>query len=131
MPHMKNGRDYDYGSGPGGGLGTMHGQIGSPQDPCPYDITAAGGKGQKGGEPDGPFGQYMQSPSPLPITTRDSLAGAPQQGFGNVGSGGGIDTPMDTSTFMPGVSGKSSGTGPSGGAKISSPFNSPWGDSVG
>jgi hypothetical protein len=130
---MPKGYDYAYGAGPGGGLGTMHGQIGSPQDPCGYDITPGGGASKKGGEPMGPFGQYMQSASPLPIVGRDSMGGAPQQGFGNVGSGGGIVTPMDNSrSAMPGVRG-SDGTGPvsGGGAKISSPLGSPWGDSVG
>src|SRR5262245_41185029 len=129
---MPEGRDYAYGAGPGGGLGTKHGPIGSPQEPCGYDITPGGGPSQKGGEPNGPFGQHMQSQSVLPIVGRDGLQGGPQEGFGNLGSGGGISTPMDTSTAMPGVSGQSSGSGPTsgGGAKISSPFSSPWGDSV-
>lgn len=133
MSHIKNGRDYDYGSGPGGGLGNMHGKIGSPLDPCGYDITPNAGGSGKGGEPNGPFGQYTQSSSPMTITTRDTTSASPQQGFGNLGSGGKIVTPMDTSTAMPGVSGQSSGSGPTsgGGAKISSPFSSPWGDSVG
>jgi hypothetical protein len=115
------------------GYGVMHGQIASPQGPCGYEVQPGGGASQKGGEPNGPFGSHKQSNSPLPIATRDSLGGNPQQGFGNVGSGGGISTPMDTSTAMPGVTGNSSGTGPTsgGGAKISSPFVSPWGDSVG
>lgn len=135
MPHdMKNGRDYDYGSGPGGGMGTMHGQIASPLDPCGYDISPSGGGGVKGGEPSGPFGQYQQSSSVLPITVRDSLPGAPQEGFANLGGAQGrFMTPMDNSkSAMPGVRG-SDGTGAiSGGeAKISSPWVGPWGDSVG
>lgn len=118
----------------GPGFGPMHGKIATPQGPCKYSIEPGGGASQKGGEPNGPFGQYMQSPSDLPIATRDSLSGAPQQGFGNLGgSQGKIQTPMDTSTAMPGVSGQSSGSGPvsGGGAKISSPFSSPFGDKVG
>jgi hypothetical protein len=130
---MPEGRDYAYGAGPGGGLGNKIGQIGSPQENPPYSIEPGGGASQKRGEPNGPFGQYMQSNSVMPIVTRDSMGGSPQQGFGNVGSGGKIDTPMDTSTAMPGVTGNGGGTGPTsgGGAKISSPFSSPWGDKVG
>lgn len=128
---MPEGKDYAYGAGPGGGMGHKHGQIGSPLEPCKYSISASDGGGQKGGEPNGPFGGYTQSSSPLPITTRDSLAGAPQEGFGNLGSGGRISTPMDTSTAMPGMRGSGAGTGSTGGGKISSPFSSPWGDSVG
>lgn len=115
------------------GYGVMHGKIASPQGPCGYDVQAGGGASQKGGEPNGPFGQHKQSNSDLPIVTRDSMGGAPQQGFGNVGSSGGISTPMDTSKAeMPGVTG-SSGTGATsgGGSKISTPFSSPWGDMVG
>lgn len=125
--------EYAYGAGPGGGLGNDHGGgIKGPLEICPYEVTPGGGASQKGGEPNGPFGQYMQSSSLLPITTRDSLAGAPQQGFANLGgSQGKVVTPMDTSTTLPGVSGQSSGSGPSGGGKISTPFSSPWGDSVG
>src|SRR5262245_52760335 len=131
---MPEGRDYAYGAGPGGGLGTKHGPIGSPQEPCGYDITPDGGPSQKGGEPNGPFGQYMQSQSDLPIATRDGLSGKPQEGFGNLGGAQGrVLTPMDTSTAMPQVSGESSGSGPTsgGGAKISSPWAGPFGDSVG
>lgn len=115
-----------------GGYGNKHGQIASPQGPCGYEITPGGGGSQKGGEPKGPFGQHMQSSSVLPIVGRDSMSKSPQEGFGNLGSGGGIVTPMDTSTTLPGVRG-SDGSGPTSGngAKISSPFNSPWGDSVG
>lgn len=125
MPHdKKKGWDYDYGAGPGGGLGNMHGQIGSPQDPCPYDITPNGGKSDKGGEPSGPFGAHKETANQMMGVDRDSMSATPT-------IQGGISTPMDTSTAsMPGVSG-SSGTGPTGGAKISSPFSSPWGDSVG
>src|SRR5690348_2756674 len=113
MPHMgKN--DYDYGAGPGGGLGNKHGPIGSPLDPCGYEIQPGGGASQKGGETNGPFSQYKQSSSPLPIVGRDSMSGAPQQGFGNLGSGGGIVTPMDTAPTLPGVRG-SDGTGPTSG----------------
>ena len=125
---MPKGMDYAYGAGPGGGLGNMHGQIGSPQEQCPYEITPGGGASQKGGEPNGPFGQHMQSSSPLPITTRDSLAGAPQQGFGNLGgSQGKVSTPMDTAPTLPGVTGQSSGTGSTGDGKISTPMTTPWG----
>lgn len=130
---MPKGNEYAYGAGPGGGMGEKHGEIASPLGPTGYSIEAGGGQGQKGGEPDGPFGQYKQSQSILPITTRDGLQGAPQQGFGNVGSGGGIATPMDNSgSAMPGVTGSSgSGSISGGGAKISTSFTSPWGDKVG
>lgn len=131
---MPEGREYAYGAGPGGGLGNMHGKIGSPQEPCPYDVQAGSGPSQKGGEPSGPFGQYLQSPSPLPIVGRDGMQAAMPEGFGNTGGSiGRIQTPMDNPTSaMPGVTG-SDGSGPisGGGAKISSPFTSPWGDSVG
>lgn len=130
---MPKGMEYAYGAGPGGGLGNDHGAgIKGPLEKCPYEITPGGGPSQKGGEPNGRFGQYKQSNSVLPIATRDGLAGAPQEGFANLGgSQGRISTPMDNSSAaMPGVSG-SSGTGPTGGGKISGPFSSPWGDSVG
>jgi hypothetical protein len=129
---MPKGNEYAYGAGPGGGTGNMHGQIASPLQLCKHDITANSGSGQKGGEPNGPFGSYSQSSSPLPITTRDSLPGAPQQGFGNLGGAQArVVTPMDTAPTLPGVTGQSSGTGSTGGGKISSPFSSPWGESVG
>jgi hypothetical protein len=118
--------EYANGAGPGGGLGNRHGPIVGPLDPCGYDITPGGGPSQKGGEPKGPFGQYMQSASPLPIVGRDGLTADSQ-------AGGSIVTPMDTAkSEMPGVRG-SDGTGATGGggAKISSPLGSPWGDSVG
>lgn len=127
---MPEGREFAYGSG-GPGLGTMHGKIGSPQEPCGYEITPNGGGSQKGGEPNGPFGSHKETPNEMMGVARDSMSGAPQQGFGNLGSGGGISTPMDTSTAMPGLSGQSSGTGPTGGAKISSPWAGPFGESVG
>lgn len=108
------------------GYGNKHGQIASPQGPCGYDIQPGGGRSQKGGEPDGPFGSHKQSSSVMPIVTRDSLGADPA-------SRGGITTPMDTAPTLTGVSGKSDGTGPvsGGGAKISTPLGSPWGDSVG
>lgn len=122
---MPQGKDYAYGAGPGGGLGNKHGQIGSPLDPCGYDIQPGGGSSKKGGEPNGPFGQHMQSQSVLPIVGRDSL-GANNQ------AGGGIVTPMDTAATIPGVRGSDgSGKTSGGGAKISSPLGSPWGDMVG
>lgn len=125
---MPKGYEYSYGTG-GPGMGHDHGAgIKSPQDPCPYVITPGGGGGQQRGEPNGPFGQYMQSNSPLPITTRDSLAGAPQEGFGNLGgSQGKIVTPMDTAPTLPGVTGQASGTGSTGDGKISTPMTTPWG----
>lgn len=117
--------DYANGAGPGGGLGNRHGPIAGPLQPCPYTITPGGGASVKGGEPNGPFGQYKQSASPLPIVGRDGLSA-------NTSAGGGIVTPMDTAPTLPGVRG-GDGTGPTsgGGAKISSPFGSPWGDMVG
>lgn len=125
--------EYAYGAGKGGGLaGHMHGQIGSPLEQSPYTIEANGGGSQKGGEPAGPFGQYMETPNQMMGVGRDSMQGAPQGGFGSVGSGGGISTPMDTSTAMPGVRG-SDGYGPTsgGGAKIAGPWSGPWGEMVG
>lgn len=127
---MPEGREYAYGSGPGGGLGNMHGKIGSPLDPVNNEIQPNGGNSQKGGESNGPFGAYKETPNLMMGVSRDSLGGAPQQGFGNLGSGGGISTPMDTSTFMPGVRG-SDGSGPAGSGKIASPLGSPWGETVG
>jgi hypothetical protein len=130
---MPEGREYAYGAGPGGGLGNKIGPFGSPLENPGYDLTPGGGASQKGGEPNGPFGSHQQSKCLLPIVTRDSLGGAPQQGTLNLGSGGKLDTPMDTSTAMPGVTGESSGTGPisGGGSRISTPLGSPWGDMVG
>lgn len=117
------------------GYGNKHGSIASPQGPCGYEVQAGSGPSQKGGEPSGSFGQHMQTPgTALPIVGRDGMQGAPQGGFGEVGRGGGISTPMDTSTSaMPGVS-SSSGTGPTtgGGAKISTPWGTgPFGEMAG
>lgn len=123
---MPKNMDYAYGAGPGGGLGNNHGGgIVGPLEVCPYTITPGGGMSQKGGEPQGPFGQHLQSQSPLPIVGRDSLKA-------NVSSGGGLVTPMDTAPTIPGLRG-SDGSGQINGgeAKISSPFVSPWGDMVG
>lgn len=131
---MPEGRDYAYGAGPGGGLGNKLGPFGSPLEDPGYNLTAGGGKSQKGGEPNGSFGQHMQSPSALPIVGRDGMTANAPGGFANTGGSiGGISTPMDTSTAMPGVGGQSSGSGPvsGGGAKISSPWTGPWGDMVG
>ena len=120
---MPEGNQGAYGSGQSG-LGNMHGQIGSPQGPCPYDISANKTQSQLGGEPNGPFGQHMETPNEMMGVGRDSMNA-------NLGVSGSIETPMTTSgAAMPGVTG-SSGTGATGGAKISSPFSSPWGDSVG
>lgn len=107
------------------GYGNKHGAIASPQGPCGYDIQPGGGASVKGGETQGPFAQYKQSSSPLPIVGRDSLGANPTVQ-------GGITTPMDTAPTIPGVRG-SDGTGPTSGngAKISTPLGSPWGDSVG
>jgi hypothetical protein len=130
---MPKGNEYAYGAGPGGGLGEKNGPISGPWGQAPYSIAPGDGASQKGGEPNGPFGQYKQSSSVLPIVGRDGMSASPQEGFGNLGSGGGIVTPMDNSaSAMPGVRG-SDGSGPTsgGGAKISTPMGSPWGDMVG
>lgn len=106
------------------GTGPMHGSISTPQGPCPYSIEPNGGKSMKGGEPNGPFGRYLETQNQMMGVGRDSLSA-------NQSAQGGIATPMDTSkSEMPGVSG-SSGYGPTGGGKIAGPFVSPWGDSVG
>lgn len=121
---MPEGKDYAYGAGPGGGLGTMHGPIGSPQDACPYSVEPNGGRSLKGGEPNGPFGSHKETPNQMMGVARDSMSAQPT-------IQGEISTPMDTSkSEMPGISG-ASGYGQSGGGKIVGPFVSPWGDSVG
>lgn len=131
---MPENYEYAYGAGKGGGLaGHMHGQIGSPLEQCPYTLEANGGGAQKGGEKMGPFGQYMETPNQMMGVARDSMQGAPQGGFGSVGSGGGISTPMDTSdSAMPGVRGSDGfGNASGGGAKITGPWSGPWGEMVG
>lgn len=129
---MPEGREYAYGAGPGGGLGNKIGQIGSPLEDPGYTLTANGGGSQKGGDPYGEFGKYMETPNEMMGVARDSLSASPKQGFGNLGEGGGITTPMDTSTAMPGISG-SDGYGPTtgGGAKIATPWSGPFGEMVG
>lgn len=117
----KSDMGYDYGSG---AKPTMHGQIASPLEPCGYEITANGGASQKGGEPNGPFGQHMETPNSMMGVGRDSMTG-------NLGVSGEISTPMDTAkAAMPGVTG-SSGTGQTGDGKISTPWSGPFGQSVG
>ena len=118
--------DYANSGNGHGGLGERHGPFAGPWGACPYTITPNGGASMKGGEPNGPFGQYKETANDMMGVSRDSMQGAP-------GIQGGIATPMDTSkSEMPGVRG-SDGTGPvsGGGAKISSPWSGPWGDSVG
>lgn len=124
MPEMK---DYAYGQGPGGGLGAKNGDITGPWDPSPFGQRSPNeGKSQKGGEPMGPFARFKESQCDMMIVTRDSMSAIPT-------IQGGISTPMDTArSEMPGVRG-SDGTGPvsGGGAKISSPWDGPFGDMVG
>lgn len=104
-----------YGSGPGGGLGVKHGEIASPQGPCGYDAEPNGGKSLKGGDPTGRWAEHKETPNMMMGVSRDGLAANPS-------AGGDIITPMSTSkSEMPGLSG-SSGTGPTGAAKISSPW---------
>lgn len=106
------------------GYGQKHGPFASPQAPCPYSVEPNGGRSKKGGEPNGPFGQHLETPNQMMGVGRDSMSA-------NQSTQGGIATPMDTSkSEMPGVRG-SSGYGPTGGGKITGPFVSPWGDSVG
>lgn len=129
MSHkMSGGRDYDWGSGPGGGLGEKQGPISGPQEASGYQITPApSGGAEAGGCGVGPFGGYKESPTILPTVTGVSV-GESQGGAG----GGAIETPMDTTTAMlMGSGGGSDSTGAMGGGSISSPFVSPWGDSVG
>lgn len=115
---------FAEGAGPGGGLGNQHGPIGSPLEPCPYDVTPNGGPSVKGGDPDGPFGRFKETPNLMEGVARDGLKASPT-------ASGSIETPMSTSSAsMPGLTGNSSGTGPTsgGGAKISSPWSGPFGD---
>ena len=110
--------DSNYGSsgsGSGGGLGTPHGKIMSPQEPCPYTAEPNGGPSIKGGDPTSPFGQHKETPNQLMGVSRDGLAA-------NSSASGSIVTPMSTSSAsMPGLSG-SAGTGPKGEGGISTPW---------
>lgn len=126
MSHkMQGGRDWDWGSGPGGGLGTKLGQIAGPQEGMGYDISAAPkGGAEVGGLNIGPFGSYKESPTILPTVTGVTIGE-------NMGTDGALETPMSTSTAMLMGSGASDGTGPSGTGGISSPFTSPFGEKVG
>lgn len=123
---MPKGYDYSYGAGAGGGLGNKHGQIGSPLDPCPYSIEPNGGNSDKGGEKVYRFGEFTETQNEMMGVNRDSLQG-------NLSAQGGIETPMDESnSMMPGLTGSSGyGSISGGGAKIASPFVSPWGDKIG
>ena len=126
MSHkMQGGRDWDWGSGPGGGLGTKLGSIAGPQEGMGYDISAAPkGGAEVGGLNIGPFGSYKESPTILPTVTGVTIGE-------NMGTDGALETPMSTSTAMLMGSGASDGTGPSGTGGISSPFTSPFGEKVG
>lgn len=77
-------------------------------------IPTSGGAG-KGGDPQGPFAQYKQSGSTMPIVTRDAMP-TPSQG-----TQGALTTPMDTSSSM-GITGGSPGMGGSD-AGICSPMD--------
>lgn len=127
MSHKKQGgRDWDWGSGPGGGLGTKLGQIAGPQEGMGYDISAAPGPGiETGGVNIGPFGSYKESPTIMPTVSCVKIGE-------NMGTDGALETPMSTSPAMVmGSGGASDGTGPSGTGGISSPFTSPFGEKVG
>lgn len=123
MSHNINGRDWDWGSGPGGGLGTKHGPLGSPAEDCGYSADPNGGASLKGGDPTGKWAQFKETPNQLMGVSRDGLASSPT-------AAGAIETPMNTSTAMPMGSGKSDGTGPQNGANISSPWTGPFGNTV-
>ena len=117
-------KDYANGAGPGGGLGTMHGQIGSPQDPCPYSISASDTTGETGGYSDGSFSGSTESSGQIMSTTLYN------QKF-SLNETGKVVTPMDTDNSIPGVRGGDGyGSVSGGGAKVASPFSSPWGDSI-
>jgi hypothetical protein len=95
----------------------MHGQIGSPFEPCAYDVNAQSGDGVKGGSDIAPFSQWKQAGSDLPITVGANI---PYSGPGP------FQTPMDEpGSGLPGVSG-SSGTGKKGQGGIASPYVEPW-----
>lgn len=119
----------------GGGNFNNHGKVASPQGPCNYDIPASGAAttgGDTGGEPKGKVGAHKQTPgTTVTVKTYDGL----QPGPGTMPSGEQrLATPMDASLngTSIGAPGNSSGTGPSGGGKISSPWGSgPFGDSAG
>ncbi len=95
----------------------MHGQIGSPFNALPYDVTSQSGDGVKGGTSSSPFSQWKQPGGDLPITVETNIA------YSGTGQ---FETPMDEpSAGMPGLSG-SSGTGKKGQGGISSPYVEPW-----
>lgn len=125
MSHkMNGGRDWDWGSGPGGGLGTKQGQIAGPNEGMGYDIKAAPGPGiETGGCGIGPFGTYKESPTIMPTVSAVSVGE-------NMGTDGGLETPMSTSPAMLMGSGGSSGSGSQSGG-IASPLQTPFGDRVG
>lgn len=105
-----------YGSGPGGGLGTPHGKIMSPQGPCGYEADPNGGDSVKGGVDYPPFGSHKETQSIFGTVTFDGQKA-------NQDATGDIVTPMSTSSAaMPGLSG-SSGTGP----KVEGGISTPWG----
>ena len=64
----------------------MHGQIGSPFNACPYDVTSQSGDGVKGGTSSSPFSQWKQPGGDLPITVETNIA------YSGTGQ---LETPMD------------------------------------
>jgi hypothetical protein len=109
-----NNNDGQLGRGDAG-LGHKHGQIGSPQSPCGYNAEPNGGPSQKGGDQTGRWGEWPETQNEMMGVARDGLAANPT-------ASGDIVTPMSSSkSEMPGLKG-SSGTGPTGAGKISSPW---------
>lgn len=119
----------------GGGSFNNHGKVASPQGPCSHEIPASGRAttgGEDGGEPKGKVGAHQQTPgSIITVKSYDGL----QPGPGTMPAGENrLSTPMDRNAngTSIGAHGEASGTGPSGGGKISSPWGSgPFGDSAG
>ena len=98
---MPEGNSGAYGSGQAG-LGQQNGQIAGPWGTgAGYQVSANDTQAQLGGEPNGPFGQHMETQNEMMGVGRDSMNA-------NLGVSGEISTPMTSSgAAMPGVSGSS------------------------
>lgn len=111
--------DLGYGSRGAGdaGLGEQYdkSKITGPWGTCPYHAEPNGGPSIKGGDPTGRWAEHKETPNLLMGVARDGLSASPT-------ATGDIVTPMSTAkSEMPGLSG-SSGTGPTGEGKISTPW---------
>jgi hypothetical protein len=104
-----------YGSMRGSQHWHKHGEIQSPQGPCGYDAQPNGGPSLKGGDPTGRWAEHKETPNLMMGVARDGLKSSPD-------ATGEIVTPMSTAkSEMPGLTG-SSGTGPTGEGRISTPW---------